>query len=129
MLSFELTIDAGFREYAELELRCHYLVLEGKENDPETLAAEDRMTFLWEILDATQRYTLRGMGSDLNWVRRKFEAPPKGRKLPAEVSDLEQQELVAAINSKTWYKVLHYLRLCAPVFPVVVLSYLRGRIY
>ena len=54
MSSFDPTMDAVFRESAELELRCHYLLLEGKENTPESLAAEDRMTVLWEKLDEVQ---------------------------------------------------------------------------
>src|SRR5437762_3383480 len=99
MSSFDPTMDAVFRESAELELRCHYLLLEGKENTTESLAAEGRMTVLWEKLDDVQRRSLNGMGSDLNWVRRKGEPPPKGRKGPEEVTAAEQQELVAAIGS------------------------------
>ena len=129
MSSFQPTVDAAFREYAELELRCHFRLMEGKENDPETSLAEDRMTILWDELDEVPRRNLSGMGSDLNWVRRNCEPPPMGRKSPTEISDLEQQELLAAIRLKEWYKVLHYLRLCAPVFPEVTLAYLRGRIY
>src|SRR5271154_7242536 len=109
MTSFDPTIDAAFRESAELELRCHYLLTEGKENAPEILAAEDRMTVLWENLDEVQRRSLNGMGSDLNWIRRKCEPPPKGRKEPTEVTAKEQQELVAAIGSKEWHKTLHFL--------------------
>jgi tetratricopeptide (TPR) repeat protein len=129
MSSFDPTIDAAFRESADLELRCHYLLLEGQEHAPEILAAEDRMTVLWEKLDEVQRRSLNGMGSDLNWIRRQCEPPPKGRKEPKEVTATEQQELVAAIGSKDWHKTLHYLRLCAPMFPIVTLAYLRGRAY
>ncbi len=46
MTSFDPKLDDAFRESAELELRCHYLLLEGKGNDPATAAAEDRMTVL-----------------------------------------------------------------------------------
>jgi tetratricopeptide (TPR) repeat protein len=122
-------MDAAFRESVELELRCHYLLLEGKENTPECLAGEDRLTVLWENLDEVQRRSLNGMGSDLNWVRRHGEPPPKGRKQPDEVTPAEQQELVATIGSKEWHKTLHYLRLCAPMIPIVTLAYLRGRVY
>ena len=97
---FQPTIDAAFREYAELELRCHYLLLDGKENAPETVTAEDRMEQLWEKLDEVQHRSLSDMGSDLNWVRRKGEPPPKGRKLPEEVAETDQKELVAAIGAK-----------------------------
>src|ERR1019366_5247114 len=30
---------------------------------------------------------------------------------------------------REWHKILHYLRLCAPVFPIVTLAYLRARAY
>src|SRR2546423_9676804 len=129
MSSLDPTIDAVFREYADLQLRRHYLLLEGKDNAPETAAAEDQLDELWDKLDEVQRRSLNGMGSDLNWVRRKGEPPPKGRKGPEEVTAAEQQELVAAIGSKERHKTLHYLRLCAPMIPVVTLAYLRGRVY
>src|SRR6266852_7963618 len=99
MSSFNPTMDAAFRESAELELRCHHLLLDGKENDPEILAAEDRMTALWEKLDENQRRSLNGMGSDLNWVRRKGEPPPRGRQKPEDVTSIEQQELAAAMEA------------------------------
>ena len=129
MSPFDPTTDAVFREYADLELRCHHLLLEMKENAPELAAAEDRMDVLWEQLDEVQRRSLKGMGSDLNWVRRKGESPPNGRKDPTDVPPLEQQELMAAIGSKEWHKVLHDLRLCAPLFPVITLAHLRGSAY
>lgn len=129
MSSFDPTIDAAFRESAELELRCHYLLLEGKEDALEILAAEDRMTVLWEDLDEVQRRSLNGMGSDLNWVRRKGEQPPNGRKKPEDVTATEQQGLAAAMRLKEWHKVLHYLRLCAPIIPIEKLADLRARAY
>lgn len=129
MSSFDPTLDTAFRESAELELRCHHLLLEGKENDPEIQAAEDRMTVLWEKLDEVQRRSLNGMGSDLNWVRRKCEPPPKGRKLPTEVTDEEQQELAAALFMLDWHRILHYLRLCAPRLSIAYLAQRRGTAY
>jgi hypothetical protein len=129
MSSFDPKMDAAFRESAELELRCHYLLQEGKADDPEISAAEDRMAVLWEKLDEVQRRSLNGMGSDLNWVRRKGEPPPKGRTRAEEVTAAEQQELAAATGLKQWHKVLHYLRLCAPAYPIAALASLRGRAY
>ena len=126
---FDPTIDAAFRESADLELRCHYLLLEGKENSPECLAAEDRMTVLWEKLDEVQRRSLNGMGSDLNWIRRNGEPPPKGRKTPEEVTSTELQDLEAALGSNEWHKALHYLRLCAATFVPRSLAALRGSAY
>jgi hypothetical protein len=95
----------------------------------EILEAEDRMNELWENLDGTQRRSLSGMGSDLNWVRRKGEPPPKGRKEPKEVTPRERQELLAAMESKDWHRLLHFLRLCAPEFPITALAHLRRRAY
>ncbi len=129
MASFDPIMDAAFRESAELELRCHCLLAEGKEGAPEILAAEDRMTVLWEKLDDVQRRSLNGMGSDLNWVRRKGEPAPNGRKTAVEVLPAEQQELAAAIGSNEWHKALHYLRLCAASVPIVTVASLRGRAY
>src|SRR5258708_7515556 len=129
MSPFNPTICAAFREYADLQLRRHYLLLEGKDNAPQTIAAEDRMDELWDKLDEVKRGSLNGMGSDLNWVRRKCEPPPKGRKTPEEVTPAEQQELVTAIGLNEWQKVLHYLRLCAPMYPVATLAYVRARVY
>src|SRR6516165_2807959 len=129
MPPFDPNIDAAFREYAELELRCHHLLLEGKGDTPEILEAEDRMTELWERLDEVQRQSLSGMGSDLNWVRRKGEPPPNGRKKPEEVTPAERQALEEATDSKDWHGILHFLRLCAPGLPLVTLAQLRGGAY
>ena len=129
MTPFEPTMDAAFREYAELELRCHHLLAEEKENACEILEAEDRMEDLWTKLDDIQRRCLKGMGSDLHWVRRKGEPPPNGRKLAEEVTSAEQQELAEAIESQQWHKMLHDLRLCAPMIRADSLANLRGRAY
>jgi len=69
------------------------------------------------------------MASDLNWIRRKGEPPPKGRKTPIEVSAQEQQELSTAIKSREWHRILHYLRLCAPAFQAASLARERGIAY
>jgi hypothetical protein len=129
MSPFDPTVSPAFRDYADLQLRRHYLLLEGKENAPETAALEDRMDELWEKLDEDQRGSLNGMASDLNWVRRKGEPPPMGRKTPEEVTTVERQELVAAKGSKEWHRFLHYLRVCAPTIPLVNLAHLRGSAY
>lgn len=122
MNDFDPTMNAVFREYAELGLRRHHLLSEGKDESAEVLEAEERMDALWPRLDEVQRRSLNGMASDLNWIRRKGEPPPKGRKTPMEVSAEEQKELSAAIKAKEWHRILHYLRLCAPVFEVALLA-------
>src|SRR5205823_636365 len=129
MHPFNPTIDAAFREYADLQLRRHFLLLDGNTDTPETVAAEGRMDELWEQMDDMQRRSLKGMGSDLNWVRRNGEPPPKGPKSPEEVAAVERQKLVAAMESKEWLGLLHQLRVCAPTIPPVHLAYMRGTAY
>jgi hypothetical protein len=129
MSPFDPKMDAAFREYADLQLRHHDLLVEGKASAPETSAVEDRMDALWGTLDDTQRRSLSGMRSDLNWAQRRGEPAPKGRKAPEEVAREEQQELVAAIGLKEWHRILHYLRLCAPLYPIAALAQLRGSAY
>src|SRR5262249_5137101 len=67
--------------------------------------------------------------SDLNWIRRKGEPPPKGRKTPGEVAETERQALSAAMKSKEWHRVLHFLRLRAPDFQAASLARERGFAY
>lgn len=129
MSEFDPTIDPAFREYADLELRCHQLLMDGKEESQEISGAEDRMEELWPKLDDTQRRSLRGMASDLSWLRRKGEPPPKGYKTPEEVAPVERQELLAAIRAKAWHRILHYLRLCAPTFQAASLAKERAIAY
>src|SRR5437867_4024333 len=129
MSDFDPTIDAAFREYADLELRRHHLILEGKENSLEIADAEVRMDELWAKLDGVQRRSVSGMASDLNWVRRDGQPPPKGRQTPEEVTAAERQELSAAMELREWHRVLHYLRLCAPTFQAALLARERGIAY
>ena len=96
MDQFDPTIDAAFLEYADLELRCHRLLSAGKDDSVEMADAEDRMEKLWAKLDEVQKRSLRGMASDLGWVRVKGTSPPKGRKTPDEISQTERQELATA---------------------------------
>ena len=128
MAELDPTIDATFREYADLQLRRHYLLFQGKEDSPGIAEAEERMEQLWTKLDDVQRRSLSGMASDLNWIR-KGEPPPKGRKTREEVTATEQQELLMAIKSKEWHRILHYLRLCAPSFQAASLARERATAY
>jgi hypothetical protein len=129
MLITEPKIDAVFREYAELQLRRHELLVAAKDDTREITQSEDRMDELWEQLDADQRQSLNGMASDLNWLRRNGEPPPNGRKLPEEVSEAERQALITALASKEWHHVLQLLRICAPTFTLANLALLRGKAY
>ncbi len=128
MPSFDPKIDEAFREYAKLELRCHLILSAGQEDSPDLADVEEQMTLLWEKLDEDQRQCLNGMASDLNWIRRHFEPPPKGRKTPNEVSEDDQRELRSAVGVN-WHKFLHFLRLCAPLSSPDMLAVLRARAY
>lgn len=121
--------DAGFVEYADSCLRHHQLLMEGKEASPEIAEIEDRMEELWLQLDEIQRQSLNGISSDLNWIRREGEPPPRGRTSPTEVCLHDQEELSAAMKSKDWHRVLHYLRLCAPAFESASLARERSVAY
>jgi tetratricopeptide (TPR) repeat protein len=129
MAVFDATIDDTFREYAAWELRRHTLTVAGQEDADETVAAEDRMEKVWELLDDNQKRSLKGIGSDLAWVRRDGTAPPRGPKAPDDVGPAEQEGLVAAIGRKDWHLILHYLRLCAPLIPAPAIAQLRGHAY
>jgi len=114
--NFNPIIDESFREYAKLELQRHFLLLSKNENSDELERMELRMEELWQAINETQKQCLKGMGSDLNWIRRNCQPPPKGPKTPTEVAKADQMELAAAIKQKDWHRVLHYLRVCAPIF-------------
>ena len=128
MSPFDPTIDTNFREYADLQLRRHNLLMYGKEQDTEFDQIEDRMTELWEKFDVTQRQSVNGMGSDLNWIRRKGQLPPKSHGAE-EVTPAERQELLDARLLNEWHRFLYYLRVCSPTIPAANLAYLRGQAY
>jgi tetratricopeptide (TPR) repeat protein len=128
MATFDPSMNADFREYAALLLRRHRLLIVGQEDDPAMDGVEDRMTALWENLDETQRQSVRGMSSDLNWIRRNGRSAPKGRQT-GDVTPEDRQALLKAKLENEWHAILHYLRLCASVMSPVNLAYLRGQAY
>jgi hypothetical protein len=117
-----------FREYATLVLQRHSKLLEGA-HDSSIEEIEDRLDAIWPELDEVQRTSLKGMESDLNWIRRNGELPPKGRKTHADVSESELVELSTAIRSKDWHYVLHLLRICAASIPAASLALDRSIAY
>jgi hypothetical protein len=121
-------VDTAYREYADLLLRRHHLLAEGKEDTAEAEAIDDRLTELWETLDEAQRSSLNGMSSDLHWVRRRGVSPPKGRK-PEDVTQADREQLAQAETVKDWHAVLHHLRVCAPAMPPNLLAQLRAAAY
>ncbi len=128
MSPFDPKIDNGFREYAALQLRRHGLLMSAGGPETEVDEIEDRMTKLWEEFDERQRQSANGMGSDLNWIRRKGNLPPQGRKAE-EVTPNERQELLTALKTAERHAFLHYLRICASTMFSVNLAYHRGNTY
>ncbi len=112
MPDFTPKTDAAYREYADKQLRRHFLLVDGKGDSDEAAEIEERLSALWEGMDQTQRHSLNGIASDLNWLRRRGTPPPKGR-AASEVADAELQQLQAAQNAQDWYATLHHLRVCA----------------
>ncbi len=129
MKELDPMVDSVFRMYADLVLDRHRLLSTGKDESAAIVEAEERMDALWPGFDEAQRRSLKGMESDLNWIRRKGAPPPKGRKATVEVVDHELRELSAAIKSEGWHRILHYLRLCAPAFQSASLARERGIAY
>lgn len=122
------TIDLRFRNYVELQLRRHALLARGVEDGPEIAEVEDRLEEIWDRLDETQRQGVKGIGSDLNWVRRNGSAPPRGRSAET-VTEAELASLADAESRRDWPAVLHYLRECAPVLSTEELARRRVAAY
>jgi hypothetical protein len=125
MAPHDQTIDDVYKQYAELLLRHHYLLSEDKDEAPETEAIEEEMTTLWDQLNPVQRKSLSGLGSDLSWIRRKYQPAPKGRR-PEDVTEQDFESLLQARATGDWHEVLHYLRLCAPKTPPSQTAYARA---
>lgn len=118
-------IDAAYREYAEKQIRRHFLLTEDKRDSDEADEIEARLAVLWECMDDVQRRALNGIASDLNWLRRRGAPPPNGR-AAGEVTEAELHELKAAQDAQDWYAILHHLRVCAPAVPQDLLACNRG---
>lgn len=123
-----LDLDALYREYAGILLRRHVLLVAGKAEGDEADALEDELSAVWEALDEPRRQSLKGVGSDLNWVRRDGAPAPKGRR--AEEVDSQEMERLAVVEAaRDWPATLHFLRLYAPLLPQHDLARRRQRAY
>jgi hypothetical protein len=119
------TVDDSYRRYADLLLQHHRLRLEGKDADAEVEAVEEEMTRLWDRLDAVQRSSLSGLGSDLTWVRRGLQPAPRSRP-PEEVTPEDFRALAQARDGADWHRLLHHLRVCVPGMAPNELASLRA---
>jgi hypothetical protein len=120
--------DPNLREYALALLRYHYLLSEGKDSDSEVDLIEDRMSELWDELDETQRDEVRGISSDLNWIRRGYLPPPKGRR-KEDITQAELDEFQANKDAGNLLPLLHAVRACAPALDNGLVALLRARCY
>ena len=120
--------DRNLRAYALALLRHHSLQVAGKEEGVEFEAIEDKLSELWEALSETQRHHARGISSDLNWIRRGYSPPPKGRK-PEEVSQGELDEFHRLHEAKDYAPLLHSLRICAAALSAVFVASCRAACY
>jgi hypothetical protein len=100
----------------------------GQEESSELQRIEDKLDALWEKLDEAQRRSLRGMSSDLNWIRRRGALPPKAR-MSSQVTEAELSALKSAQDSHDWYAMLHFLRVCAPAIQADLLAEARANCY
>jgi tetratricopeptide (TPR) repeat protein len=124
----ELARDENFDAYTGELLRHHYLLSEGKEAIAEAEQAEERLSTLWVKLDDTQRQQLRGVSSDLNWIRRGFVPPPKGRKRE-DVTPEELREFYRLNENQDYFEMLPALRVCAAAVPPVFVAFVRATCY
>lgn len=123
-----IAIDETYRAYALLLLRRHHLLLRGQEESDEAEQIESRLSDLWEKLDEPQRRSLRGISSDLNWVRRRGLPAPKGRR-PEDVSEKDLIERTRLDEAQDWHSLLDKLRDCSPLEPPADLAYWRAKCY
>jgi len=121
------TIDPLYLDYALLQLRRHYLLIDGKDDD-EMEQVEEELTALWENLSEAQRQSLNGMGSDLNWIRRGGELSSKGP-TSTDVSEQDVADLDRAELTRDWHAILHYLRICAPILLPESVAHIRATCY
>ncbi|MGL4551982.1 MAG: tetratricopeptide repeat protein [Gemmataceae bacterium] len=123
-----LAIDGNFTAYAKALVRHHALIEEGKGDGPEAEKAEETLSALWDRLTDSQRVQLRGLSSDLNWLRRKYAPPPRGRKRE-DVTPEELREFYRLNEAQDYLRMLPALRVCASAVPPVYVAFVRATCY
>ncbi len=125
---FAFVKDRNFRAYVRVLVRRHQLLAEGKEDSDYAELLEGRMSELWERLDDTQRQEMRGISSDLNWLRRGYLPAPKGRR-KEDISKAETDEFLKLLEAWDILPLLHSMRACAPALNQGVVAMARARCY
>ncbi|HYH68329.1 MAG TPA: hypothetical protein VD866_26790 [Urbifossiella sp.] len=128
MPDFTPDMSADYLTYIEGQVRRHFLLADGKAQGDEVGEIEDHLSDLWEGLDEVQRQSVKGVGSDLNWIRRRGAPAPKSRTAD-DVTQEEMQRLQDAQDAEDWHKSLHFLRVCGPNVPRDLLAYVRATCY
>lgn len=118
----------GFEAYADALLRHHLMLSEGKEDGPEMEQVEDQLAHHWEELDEAQQQQMRGVSSDLNWIRRGC-AQAQRAKTREQVTPEELREFYQFNEAQAFAQTLTALRVCAAAVPPVFVAFVRGRCY
>jgi len=122
-----------FHLYADDLLRHHSLLIAGIENGVDVEAIETEMSQLWGELEPGERIEIRGMSSDLNWIRRGFLPAPKGRRSDdvrfEELEELDRLSSEAKDDESAVRTLLHTLRLCLPALDPGFAALVFGRCY
>jgi hypothetical protein len=126
--SYDPRFDQAYMEYTEMLLRRHFILLNGAETSPELEGIDEQLTLIWDQLDESQRKSLNGMGSDLNWVRRRGKLAPKARK-EREITTEDGKELNDALSNKQWNKLLYFLRVCSAQISAERMALMRAQAY
>lgn len=125
--------DRTFRAYVQALLRHHALLSEGKDNGAQVEVVEDRMSALWPQLDEGLQREIRGISSDLNWLRRGYTPPPKGRRKEdvtwAELEEFQRLNEAAHVDKSALLPLLHAVRACASALEDGLVALCRARCY
>jgi len=113
----------AFRRNVAILLRLHH----AWGDKPTADALREELDAAWEALSEEEEVQVRGLSSDLNWVRR--GPAPRGPK----VEDVRQEELVCfrtvAREGELGSEELRLMRRCLPRLPASMVAYRRGRIW
>jgi len=121
-------LDDAFRKYIRLLLRHHYLLCSDRSEDFEMDGVEGLLSDSWERLSDAQQQEARGISSDLNWLRRGFTPPPKGKK-SEEVTASDRQRFQTVVEAGEHVEVLRATRDCVSVLPAGLIAIARSRSY
>lgn len=122
------TADPNFRAYALALVRYHDLLSEGQDDDLRIETVEESMTALWGALNDEQRCELRGISSDLNWIRRGCLAAPKAR-LKEEISQAELEAFGTHLETASPLTLLQAVRTCSAALEPELIADCRVRCY